>query len=130
MDMLATIESGSTHNDFPESDGSERRRGLRIAQHRPIKVYEPTAMRFIGGLTEDVSVTGLRITMPRYAPLREGSILNVHVGLDESGQPLANRREMMPARVVWVKRGGDMMNKALTAGIEWTASIAVRANAA
>jgi hypothetical protein len=128
--MLATIQFDGTSFLPMETDGSERRRGLRITQNRPIKVYEPTAQRFIGGLTQDISVTGLRISLPKSAPVREGSILNVHVGLDEIGQPLANRRKMMPARVVWINREGDMTAKALTAGIEWTESIAVRANAA
>jgi PilZ domain-containing protein len=128
--MLLTIEPDSSQHIHLTNDGSERRRGLRIAQHRPIKVFEPTAMRFIGGLTEDVSVTGLRIVLPRSAPLREGSTLAVHVGLDDMGQPLANRRDMMPARVVWLRRGNDPTGKSMTAGIEWTADIAVRADAA
>jgi hypothetical protein len=128
--MLLSFESVNREGNELEPEGSDRRRGLRIRQHRPIKVYEPTACRFIGGQTEDVSVTGLRITMPRSAPLREGSTLAVHVGIDEGGIPLANRRDMMPARVVWVDRGTDPMSRAISAGIEWTATIAAHADAA
>src|SRR5580698_5230657 len=102
-----------------EPDGSERRRGLRIRQLRPIKLYDPRGCRFIGGTTEDVSVTGLRIVLPRSAPLGEGSQVIVHVGLDEGGHPLANRRDMMPARVVWVDRAVQP-GVGITAGIEWT----------
>jgi hypothetical protein len=113
-----------------EPDGSERRRGLRLRQDRPIKVYDTTTCRFIGGKTEDVSVTGLRIVLPKGSALQPGSMLTVHVGLDEGGHPLANRRDMMPARVVWVDRQSDPQGKALAAGIEWTASISALRHAA
>src|SRR3954469_3047943 len=83
---------------------SERRRGLRIRQNRPVKVYEPTTSRYFGGQTEDISVTGLRVELPAYAPVRVGEVLSIHVGLNQSGQTLANRRGMIPARVVWVSR--------------------------
>jgi hypothetical protein len=127
--MLLTTENARESNE-PEAEGSDRRRGLRIRQSRPIKVYEPTSCRFIGGQTEDVSVTGLRIQMPRSAALREGATVSVHVGLDGVGQPLANRREMMPARVVWVDRQADPLGTSLWAGIEWVASLAAHLNAA
>ena len=29
-------------------------------------------------------------------------MLNVHVGVGQTGEGLANRRQMMPARVVWM----------------------------
>jgi len=111
-------------------DASERRRGLRLRQNRPIKIYEPMSCRFIGGQTEDVSATGLRISVPISSHLRDGSIVNVHVGLSEGGQPLANRREMMQARVVWVDRPLNMRSGTLQAGIEFTASIAAHLDAA
>jgi hypothetical protein len=114
----------------PEAEGADRRRGLRVRQSRPIKVYEPTSCRFVGGQTEDVSVTGLRIQMPRSAALLPGATVSVHVGLDGAGQPLANRRQMMPARVVWVDRSADLRGTTLWAGIEWVASLAAHLNAA
>ena len=39
----------------------ERRRGLRIRQHRPVKIFEPSIARYFGGRTEDISSAGLRI---------------------------------------------------------------------
>src|SRR5688500_8505827 len=93
----------------PDTNGdgniaTERRRGLRIRQHRPVKVYEPTLGRYFGGQTEDISATGLRIELPTSALIREGKVLTVHVGLNASGETLANRRQMVPARVIWVER--------------------------
>jgi PilZ domain len=120
----------STEPEGISQSADERRRGLRIAQHRPIKVYEPTACRFIGGQTEDISTTGLRISLPMSAPLRPGSFLNIHVGLSDGGQPLANRRDMMPAKVVWVDRDGDTAGRFLFAGVELTAHIAAHQDAA
>ena len=125
-------------NDEPENGSyfldpaswADRRRGLRVNQIRPVKVYEPTACRYLAGRTEDVSVTGMRIRMPRSAPLLPGTILAVHVGLDGAGQPLVNRREMMPARVVWVDRESDPDGPSLHAGIEWVANIAAALDAA
>jgi PilZ domain len=126
--MLLSIEPTS---GVPlEPDGSERRRGLRLRQQRPIKVFDTTTGRYFGGETEDVSVTGLRIMLPKSSPVRPGSMLAVHVGLDGAGHPLANRRDMMPARVVWVDREGDPQGRALAAGIEWTASITALLDAA
>src|SRR5689334_2394569 len=83
---------------------AERRRGLRVRQHRPVKVFEPLGSRYFGGQTEDVSSTGLRIELPAYAALRPGETLSIHVGLTRRGETLANRRQMIPVRVVWVNR--------------------------
>jgi hypothetical protein len=107
----------------------ERRRGLRVRQHRPVKVFEPAAGRFFGGQTEDVSSTGLRIELPAWAPLRPGETLNIHVGLTARGQSLANRRHMIPARVVWVNRLAGKGAR-LEAGVEFLTSIAAHLDAA
>jgi c-di-GMP-binding flagellar brake protein YcgR len=109
--------------------GTERRRGLRIRQNRPIKVYEPTTSRYFGGQTEDISATGLRVELPAFAPVRVGEILNIHVGLSQSGQTLANRRSMVPARVVWVNRARRIDGK-LETGVEFLSSIAAHLDAA
>ena len=112
-----------------DAGGTERRRGLRIRQNRPVKVYEPTTSRYFGGQTEDISVTGLRVELPAYAPVRIGEVLSIHVGLNETGQTLANRRGMIPARVVWVSRANRIGGK-LEAGVEFLASIAAHLDAA
>jgi hypothetical protein len=108
--------------------GSERRRGLRIRQDRPVKIFEPRMSRYFGGKTCDISSTGLRIELPAFATLRMGETVNVHVGLNHAGQSLANRRSMMPARVVWVDRmveGGKV-----EVGVEFTSTIAAHLDAA
>ena len=110
--------------------GAERRRGFRIAQNRPVKVYEPTASRYFGGQTHDVSSTGLRLELPSSAPVRPGKILSIHVGLNQSGQALANRRQMIPARVVWVTRSGDSSCPTQSAGVEFITSIWAQLDAA
>ena len=108
---------------------SERRRGLRISQSRPIKVFEPSSARYIGGQTENVSVTGLRIELPASSPVMPGTMLSIHVGLNSLGQSLANRRQMIPARVVWARRQG-VRNPKLIAGVEFITSIAAHLDAA
>ncbi len=115
-----------------ESDDSpqERRRGLRIDQNRPVKVLDSTAGRYFGGQTQDVSATGLRIELPARAPVRPGKLVSIHVGVGDSGEPLANRRKMIPARVVWVRRNESAPNPTLTAGVEFLASIAAHLDAA
>ena len=110
--------------------GEERRRGLRIRQARPIKIYEPTAAKYVGGKTADVSATGLRIELPASASVRPGRLLSVHVGLNEAGESLANRRQMIPARVVWVERQVEDGRGRTMAGIEFLASIAAHLDAA
>ena len=112
-----------------EGSGAERRRGLRIRQTRPVKVYEPMSARYFGGQTEDVSATGLRIELPAYATVRPGETLSIHVGLNHQGQGLANRRQMIPARVVWVTREPRLDGR-LEAGVEFMSSIAAHLDAA
>ena len=111
-------------------DGCERRRGLRIRQERPIKVHEPSTGRYFGGHTEDISTTGLRIELPASMPVRPGKVLSVHVGVNSIGQTLANRRQMIPAKVVWVDRRSKFDQGRLIAGIEFLASIAAHLDAA
>jgi len=110
--------------------GFERRRGLRVRQSRPIKVFEPTANRYFGGQTEDVSSTGLRLELPAGIAVRPGKVLSIHVGLSESGSALANRRSMIPARVVWVNRPHDAGARTMSAGVEFVASISAQLDAA
>jgi hypothetical protein len=120
------------HPDASVADGAERRRGLRIRQDRPVKVFDATASRYFGGKTRDVSSTGLKIELPAGMPVRPGNVITIHVGLSEAGQPLANRRAMIPAKIVWVDRGFDHKTDKprLTAGVEFVASIAAHLDAA
>ena len=111
-------------------DGVERRRGLRIRDQRPVKIFDAAAARYFGGQTEDISATGLRIELPSFAPVRVGDTLCIHVGLNSNGQSLANRRNMLQARVVWVNRGDHRINGRLEAGIEFLAGIAAHRDAA
>lgn len=117
-------------DQMAEEAGIERRRGLRIRQNRPVKIYEPTGGRYFGGQTEDVSSTGLRVELPAWATVRAGESLTVHVGLSVSGQSLANRRQMMPARVVWVNRRDIGRRGRIQAGVEFLANIAAHLDAA
>lgn len=110
---------------------TERRRSYRVRQSRPVKVYEPTTSRHFAGQTQNVSVTGLRVELPAYAPVRAGDVLSVHVGLNQqTGEALAHRRQMIPARVVWVSRDAGRLGAKLDAGVEFLASIAAHLDAA
>jgi hypothetical protein len=108
---------------------TDRRRGLRVKQFRPVKVFEPMSNRYVGGQTYDISATGLRIELPISAAIRPGKLINVHVGVSEQGSSLANRRQMVPARVVWIDRTINA-RKSLSAGIEFISSIAAHLDAA
>ena len=116
--------------DLGNENGAERRRGLRIRQTRPVKVFEPMANRYFGGQTEDVSATGLRIELPGHSPIQPGELLNIHVGLDPRGHTLANRRQMIPARVVWVKRDRRLYPGRVEAGVEFLATLSAQTHAA
>jgi hypothetical protein len=111
------------------ADGQERRRGLRIRQRRPVKVFEPAARRYYGGRTEDISSTGLRIELPLWACVQPGEEIAIHVGLNRKGESLAHRRQMITARVVWVNRTTGKQAR-LEAGVEFLASIAAHLDAA
>ena len=113
-----------------ESAVAERRRGLRIRQSRPIKMFEPLAAKYFGGQTQDISGTGLRIELPVSTPVRPGRLVSIHVGLNEAGQSLANRRHMIPAKIVWIDRTTSPTTGRMTAGIEFLASIAAHLDAA
>ena len=109
-------------------ESAERRRGLRVRQARPVKVYDGAVAKYFGGQTEDISATGLRIELPASAPIQPGKVLSVHVGLTRSGSPLPNRRQMIPARVVWVDR--SFVRGYAVAGVEFITSIAAHLDAA
>lgn len=116
--------------DERSTASAERRRGLRVRQARPVKIYDDAAARYLGGQTADVSSTGLQLELPPWAPLAPGKTLSVHVGMSEQGFPLANRRRMIPARVVWVRRDvADAPNR-LLAGVEFISSTAAHQDAA
>lgn len=115
--------------DEQEQDHRERRRGVRFRQQRPVKVFEPAASRYFGGCTQDVSSTGLRLELPAWAPVQPGETLSIHVGLGTRGETLANRRQMLPVRVVWVRRAAGK-NARLEAGVELLAGIAAHLDAA
>jgi hypothetical protein len=128
--MFATTATMKIQDATDAVDGSERRRGLRIRQTRPVKVYEPAGARYFGGQTEDVSSTGLRLELPLYANVQPGEMLSVHVGLSTKGETLANRRQMLPARVVWVNRMGGQNKGRMEAGVEFIANMAAGLDAA
>ena len=85
----------------PSADGIERRRDVRIFEKRPVKVFDGAAAKYFGGQTEDISSTGLRLELPGSAPIQAGDSLSIHVGLNRKGESLANRRQMIPAKVIW-----------------------------
>lgn len=132
--LSETIEEAGTGTgagvDANADTISERRRGLRVRQNRPVKVFEPLGSRYVGGQTGDVSATGLRIELPAYATVRPGETLSIHVGLSHRGETLANRRQMIPVRVVWVNRDAAGKTGKLEAGVEFMANIAARRDAA
>ena len=128
-DSVQTADQQDELLQAAKESGTERRRGLRIRQNRPIKVFEPTTSRYFGGQTEDISATGLRVELPAYVPVRVGEVLSIHVGLSQSGQSLANRRSMVPARVIWVNRARRIDGK-LETGVEFLSSIAAHLDAA
>jgi hypothetical protein len=118
-----------TIQSVEDDTGSERRRGLRIRQNRPVKVLDTIGGKYFGGQTHDISSTGLRIELPANAAVRTGEMLSIHVGLSSTGGTLANRRQMIPARVVWVSRN-NFRSRTMTAGVEFAASIGAQLDAA
>ncbi len=112
------------------TDTAERRRGLRVAQARPVKVLDAIGGRTLVGETIDVSATGLRVQLPANAALRVGEVLGIHVGLSRIGEKLANRRQMIPVRVVWVGKPDARREGSLVAGVEFATGIGAQLDAA
>lgn len=115
--------------DTDQSDGAERRRGLRVPSNRPVKVLNHLGGKYFGGETKDVSSTGLRLELPAHAMVRCGEQLSIHVGLSADGSMLANRRQMISTRVVWVNRATSF-GKSVMVGLEFASSITARSDAA
>ena len=107
----------------PPEDNLERRRGLRIKQQRAVKVYEPRTCRYYPGQTADISAGGLRLSLPLSAPIIAGNILSLHIAANCS---FAARRQMVEAKVVWMRRD----ERELLAGLELLSASAVLSNAA
>jgi hypothetical protein len=128
MTLVMCDPCGTDSVDAMTLAAAERRRGLRIRQARPIRVYEPSGARYFGGQTEDISATGLRIELPASVQIDPGRVVSIHVGMNRNGSILPNRRQMMPARVVWVDR--SLSRSFAVVGVEFMASIAAHLDAA
>lgn len=120
--MVLVLDREST-NDTLHLD---RRRAPRLSQQRPVRVYELSSSRFFVGQTLNVSSTGLQVEFPPFAQLPPGRLVNVHVGIEEGGRPLANRRSMVPARVVWSKQVTED-RECVRAGLEFLSFTTARA---
>jgi hypothetical protein len=107
---------------------AERRRGLRIKQTRPVKVYEPRTSRYFPGQTADISANGLRLTLPPSTPIIAGSTLSLHVAVPDCA--LASRRQMVEAKVVWIQRESTDPQSQLTAGLQLLSTAAIQFAAA
>jgi hypothetical protein len=108
-------------------NNGERRRGLRIRQARPIKLFDPSAARFAAGRTCDISADGLRIELPILAPVYAEQIVYVHISESCDGHAQATQKQLVPAKIIWVDR---TRRDALTAGIELLTNISVHRDAA
>jgi len=104
---------------------AERRRGLRIKQCRAVKVYEPRSTRYYPGQTADISLSGLRLTLPLSTPLVSGNTLCLHIA-SNSNSAIASRHQMLQARVIWLQRESTE----LVVGLELLSSAAIQSSAA
>lgn len=101
----------------------ERRRGLRIKQERAVKLYEPRTARYYPGQTADISASGLRLSLPLSTPIIAGNTLSLHIA---SNCSFASRRQMVEARVIWMRRESSE----LVAGLELLSAAAIVSHAA
>lgn len=108
----------------------DRRRGMRVQNRRPVRLYEPLANQYIPGWTRNIGSAGLCIELPTFTKVRPGRVITLHVGVSMTGHPLANRRSMIPARVVWTRIEQDEQGEQLIVGVEFLASITAESNAA
>lgn len=92
----------SDHAELEETDvlSLERRHQARVAQLRPVRLFESYAGRFFAGVTVNVSVDGMCVRLPASIDLRPGRFVTLH-GV-ASGMRLASGvAHAMTARVVW-----------------------------
>jgi PilZ domain len=122
---MLTLATKTAPENSPTA--AERRRGLRIRQCRPVKIYEPRTSRYFPGRTADISATGLRLSLPLSVPIIPGSTVSLHIGMDKPGDALATRRHMLDARIIWTRR--DQSDGQLIAGLELLTSAAAQAAA-
>jgi PilZ domain len=108
---------------------AERRRGLRVSQRRPVKVFDACAGRYFGGQTHDLSERGLRIELPKSTPVNPGAILELFLGADANA-PLAIRSRMRQVRIVWINRESPDSQSLLVAGVEFVRRAAAAMDAA
>lgn len=129
---LVQVDSWLIDTPVERSDrmAIDRRRGLRVSNRRPVRLYEPLANQYIPGWTRNIGSTGLCIELPTFVKVRPGRVITLHVGVSTTGHPLANRRSMIPARVVWTRIEQDEQGEHLIAGVEFLASISSESKAA
>jgi len=125
---LTTLPAGRMRLcEEPETLTLERRRSGRIAQIRPVTVYEPYASRFFGGQTADVSATGMKLRMPAWVKLEPGRIIDLHAGAESGALPLPNRRKAVVCRVVWTHLDESADKPQWVVGVEFLSAISAEA---
>jgi len=123
-DDLTTLPAGRMRlYEEPETLTLERRRSGRVAQVRPVTVYEPYASRFFGGQTVDVSAAGMKLRLPGWVKLRPGRIIDLHAGVKSGALPLPNRRKAVLCRVVWTQLDQSGEKPQLVVGVEFLSTI-------
>jgi hypothetical protein len=105
---------------------AERRRGLRIKQSRPVKIYEPRTSRYFPGQTADISLNGLRLSLPLSTPIVTGNTICLHLSSPHSNCAFASRTQMIEAKVVWMQRESTQ----LLVGLELLSTAAIQSSAA
>ena len=103
----------------------DRRRRVRLALERTVKLYDPASDRYFAGHTIDVSDAGFCLELPAKTPARAGQTAMVYVAAaDRRG--VIDHAELVPVRYVWVRRdaGGRAEGERCVCGVEVLAEAA------
>lgn len=79
----------------------ERRHTARIARHRPVRLFESYAGKFVAGFSINISADGMCVRLPASIDLRPGRFVTLH-NCGGGMRLTHSERQTRTARVVWV----------------------------
>ncbi len=96
---MASIHMSPVHTLSERPVMDDRRTASRVGVELPCKVWHPRALRFLPGVTRNLSRDGAMLALRGGAPFREGE--RVRVGLPASAGPIVVRSaDMIEGTVV------------------------------
>ena len=99
---------------------TEQRNGLRTILSWPVSIWLPDANRFFNGRSNNISKTGVFVTLPLTTPIREGHIVEINFPRTEAlAEKKGSFARIKSGRVIRVERRNMLKDASLGVAIQF-----------